>query len=115
MSDVYTSAVERMTRVSGVRGALIAELETAAPVVSELTEEVSGTALAALASALLRRTAQAAERGAIGALQSVQLEAEGGHLIAVMANDLLLAVLAEPDAALGLIRLEAHRAAESLA
>lgn len=115
MSDVYTTAVQRLSRVEGVRGALIAEPGTAVPVVSELAHEVSGTALAALATALFRRTGQAARSGALGALQSLQLEAPNGHLIAVDAGELVVIVLAEPGAALGLIRLEAHRAAESLA
>lgn len=115
MSDVYSDAVQRLSRVSGVRGALIAEAGTGLPVVSELADDVGGPALAALATALFRRSAQAAESGSLGGLQSVQLETQDGHLLAVAAGELVLAVLATPDAQLGLIRMEAHRAAGSLA
>jgi predicted regulator of Ras-like GTPase activity (Roadblock/LC7/MglB family) len=114
MSDVYTSAVERLSRVDGVRGALIAEVATGVPVVAELAHDVSGDALAAVATALFRHAGRAAEGGALGPLQSVQLESEAGHVVAVAAGELVLVVLTSEAAQLGLIRLEAHRAAGSL-
>jgi predicted regulator of Ras-like GTPase activity (Roadblock/LC7/MglB family) len=114
MSDVFTAAVERLSRIAGVRGALIVEADTAVAVVSELTEDVNGTAVAALAASLFRRTAQASESAQFGRLETLQLEAEGGHVIAVDAGELVLIVIAAHDAQLGLVRLEAHRAAGSL-
>lgn len=114
MSDVYTAATERLSRVSGVRGALIVEKDAAVPVVAELREGVNGTAVAALAASLFRRTAQASDTAQFGRLTTLQLEADEGHVIAVDAGELILVVVAERDAQLGLVRLEAHRAAESL-
>jgi predicted regulator of Ras-like GTPase activity (Roadblock/LC7/MglB family) len=115
MSDVYTEAVQRLSRVSGVRGALLVDAEAGLPVMSELAEGVSGTAVAALASSLFRRTAQASDTAGFGKLVTMQMEADDGHVVAVDAGEIIIVVIAEKDAQLGLVRLEAHRAAESLA
>jgi predicted regulator of Ras-like GTPase activity (Roadblock/LC7/MglB family) len=115
MSDVYSEAVERLSRVAGVRGALLVDSEAGVPVMAELAEGVSGSAVAALASSLFRRTAQASSSAGFGALATFQLEADDGHVVAVDAGELIIVVIAARDAQLGLVRLEAHRAAESLA
>ena len=114
MSDVYNAAVERLSRIAGVRGALLVELEAAVPVVAELSEGVNGTAVAALAASLFRRTAQASRTAQFGNLSTLQLEADDGHVVAVDAGELILVVVAARDAQLGLVRMEAHRAAESI-
>jgi predicted regulator of Ras-like GTPase activity (Roadblock/LC7/MglB family) len=115
MNDLFIAAVERVSRVAGVRGALLVESETGVPVVSELREDVNETAVAALAASLFRRTAAASETADFGRLNTLQLEGDEGHVVAVDAGDLILVVVAEHDAQLGLVRYEAHRAAESLA
>jgi uncharacterized protein len=115
MSDVYTEAVQRLSRVNGVRGALLVDAEAGLPVTAELAEGVSGTAVAALASSLFRRTASASDAAGYGKLATMQLEADEGHVIAVDAGELIIVVIADRDAQLGMVRLEAHRAAESLA
>jgi uncharacterized protein len=115
MTDVYTAAVERLSRIPGVLGALIVEKESAESVVAELREGVNGTAVAALAASLFRRTGQATDSAALGTLAAMQLEAEQGHVVVVDAADLILVVLAERHAQLGLVRLETMRAGQSLA
>lgn len=114
MSDLFTAAAERLSRVSGVRGALIVEKDAGVPVVAELSEGVNGTAVAALAASLFRRTAQASDAAQFGGLSTLQLEADEGHVIVVDAGELILVVVAEREAQLGLVRLEALRAAQSL-
>lgn len=114
MSGVYTDAIERLTRVPGVRGALIVETEAGVPVVAELAEGVDGGAIAALASSLFRRTQKAAGTAAFGKLDTLQLEADGGHVVVANGGELLVVVVAERTAQLGMLRLEAHRAAEAL-
>ena len=114
MSDLFSDALNRVSRVSGVRGAMIVETDAGVPVLSELTEGVEGTAVAALASSLFRRTDQAASTAEFGNVQTMQLEAEGGHVIVCNAGEVLIVVIAEKTAQLGLVRLEAHRAAEAL-
>lgn len=115
MNALFVAAVERVSRVAGVRGALLVESEAGVPVISELREGVNETAIAALAASLFRRTAAASETADFGRLNTLQLEADGGHVVAVDAGDLILVVVTEHDAQLGLVRYEAHRAAESLA
>ncbi|CAN5711074.1 roadblock/LC7 domain-containing protein [soil metagenome] len=114
MSDVFTAAVDRLSRVAGVRGALIVEADAAVPVVAELSDDVNGTAVAALAASLFRRTAQASETAEFGRLATLQLEADDGHMLVVDAGEVILVVITTRDAQLGLVRLEAHRAAGSL-
>jgi predicted regulator of Ras-like GTPase activity (Roadblock/LC7/MglB family) len=115
MSDVFTETVERLSRIAGVRGALIVEKDAAVPVAAELSEGVNGPAVAALAASLFRRAVQASDAARFGAVSTLQLEAEDGHVVVVDASELVLVVIAERDAQLGLVRLEALRAAQSLA
>jgi predicted regulator of Ras-like GTPase activity (Roadblock/LC7/MglB family) len=115
MSDPFRTSVERLSRVTGVRGALVVDLEAGIPVSAELSEDVPGTAVAALAANLYRRTNAAAAAAGFGVARTLQLEAAGGHVLVVGAGELVVVVVTEPGAQLGLVRLEAHRAAESLA
>jgi predicted regulator of Ras-like GTPase activity (Roadblock/LC7/MglB family) len=114
MSDLYSDALDRLSRVPGVRGALLVETEAGVPVLSELAEGVEGGAVAALASSLFRRTNKAAQTASFGSLRTMQLEADVGHVIVANGGDLLIVVIAEKGAQLGMVRLEAHRAAEAL-
>jgi predicted regulator of Ras-like GTPase activity (Roadblock/LC7/MglB family) len=114
MSDLYTTALDRLSRVPGVRGALIVETDAGVPIMSELAEGVEGTAVAALAASLFRRTDKAAQTATFGNLRTMQLEAEAGHVIVANGGDLLIVVIAERGAQLGMVRLEAHRAAEAV-
>ncbi len=114
MSNVYTDALERLTRVPGVRGALIVDSEAGVLVVADLAEGVDGTAVAALAASLFRRTYRAAGGAAFGKLDTLQLEADGGHVVVANGGELLIVVVAERNAQLGMLRLEAHRAAEAM-
>lgn len=114
MSEVFRGAVRRLSRVSGVRGALVVEAAAGVPIVAELADDVSGTAVAALAASLYRRTREAARAAGYGALHTMHLEAVGGHVVVVGAGDLIVVVVTEPAAQLGLVRLEAQRAAEAL-
>jgi hypothetical protein len=114
MSDAYSSGVARLSRVAGVRGALVVEAATAVPVAAELRDDVNGTALAALAAALYLRTAEASASAQLGSIDSVQLDADEGHVIMVGAGELILIVISERSAQLGMVRLEARRVAAAL-
>jgi predicted regulator of Ras-like GTPase activity (Roadblock/LC7/MglB family) len=114
MIDVYREAVTRLSRVPGVSGALVVEAAAGVPVVEELKPDVSGTAVAALAAALFQRTAQASETAGYHGLRSLQLDADGGHVLIAGAGDLVVVALVEDDAQMGRVRIEAMRAARSL-
>ena len=113
-NELFRSALERLSRVAGVRGALIVDTDAGVPVVEELSADVDGTALAALAASLFKRTDRAVQTAAFGKLSTLQLEAEQGTVIAGEAGDLVIVAIAERQAQLGLVRLEVHRTAESL-
>ena len=114
MSDPLANALTDVSHVPGVRGALVVEAEAGVPVVSEVQAGRSTEAIAALSAALFRRAERASAAGGYGALETLHLESEDGHVLVAGAGELLLVVLAEPDAQLGLVRVEAQRAAESL-
>lgn len=114
MSDRYMDAVEALSRVPGIRGALVVDAHAGVPVVAELAEDVDGAAVAALATSLFRRSSKGARSAAFGALDILQLEAEEGHVLVAGAGDFMVVAVAERDAQLGLVRLEARKAAEGL-
>jgi len=114
MSDLYAEAIDRLSRVPGVRGALIVETEAGVPVLAELAEGVEGGAVAAFAASLFRRTTKAAHTANFGDLRTLQLEAADGHVIVANGGEVLVVVVAEKGAQLGQVRLEAFRAAEAL-
>ncbi len=113
--DSLHGALERLSRLSGVRGAVIVDADAGMPVLGELESDVDETAIAALAAVLVRRSAEATSASGLGELRVLQLESERGQVVASAAGELVIVVLADADAQLGLIRLEARRAAETLA
>jgi predicted regulator of Ras-like GTPase activity (Roadblock/LC7/MglB family) len=114
VSDAYAAALDRVSHVPGVRGALIVDADAGVPVLAEVEAGASGAAIAALAAALYRRSARVPGAGSFGPLGGMHLEADGGHLIVAGAGELLVVVLAQSDAQLGLIRVETLRAAGAL-
>lgn len=114
MNDSVMWALLRLTRVRGVSGAMIVDAEAGVPVASELTTEVEETALAALAGSLYRRTQDASTASGLGRVRTLQLDAGGAHLFMAGAGALLVVAIAEPTAQLGMVRMEAGRAAGDL-
>lgn len=114
MSELFSEALDRLSRVGGVRGALIVETKAGLPIQAELTEGVEGGAVAALAASLYRRANRASRTAELGDLATLQLEGDSGHVIVAEAGEVLVVVVTDRTAQLGLVRLEAHRAAEAL-
>jgi predicted regulator of Ras-like GTPase activity (Roadblock/LC7/MglB family) len=114
VNERFDEVLDRLSRVPGVRGAMIVDADAGVPVVSELAADVDGVGLAALTASLFRRAGRAVEATDFGRLAGLQLESEYGHLLATGSGTLAVVVLAEASAQLGQIRLEARRAAESL-
>ncbi len=107
--------LDRVTRVAGVRGALIASAGDGLVVAEQLMDGVDGRAAAALAGSLVRRLIRTVERAGRRAPAFVQLRAEGGSILAAPApHDLVLIAVAGPDANVGLARLEMLDAARRL-
>jgi predicted regulator of Ras-like GTPase activity (Roadblock/LC7/MglB family) len=105
--------LEPVTRIAGVRGAMIVSGADGLMVEEQLLEGVPGGAVAALAASLARRLGRALAAAGAGAPTFWHLQADGGALLAVpAAGGLLVVAVAAPDVNIGLVRLELLRAAE---
>lgn len=111
----FPAAVERLTRVAGVQGAMVADARDGVAVASDVMVHVDADMVAALTSQLFRRSARSARAAEFGELRSLQLEAGGGRVFVAGAGDLLVIAVADPSANVGLVRLEVFRVAEELA
>lgn len=114
MSDIYRDAVLRLSHVPGVGGALVVDASAGVSVVEDLKPHASGTALAAMAASLYRRTMQASDTAGFGRVDSIQLYGDHGQMFIAGAGDLIVVALIEDDAQIGRVRMEANRAARSL-
>jgi predicted regulator of Ras-like GTPase activity (Roadblock/LC7/MglB family) len=109
----YGRALDLVTRVRGVRGAMLVSGEDGLIVAEQLMEGIKGPAVAALAASLANRLARAMEAAGVGASLFWHLQAEAGALLVVGApSGILVVAITEPDVNVGLVRLELLRAAE---
>jgi predicted regulator of Ras-like GTPase activity (Roadblock/LC7/MglB family) len=107
--------LDRVTRVPGVRGALVASAVDGLVVAEQLMDGVDGRAAAALAGSLVARLVRTADSAGRQAPAFVQLRAERGSILAAPCpNDLVLIAVVGPDANVGLARLEMLDAASRL-
>lgn len=109
----YGRALDLVTRVRGVRGAMLVSGDDGLVVAEQLMEGIKGSAVAALAASLASRLGRAMEAAGVGASLFWHLQAEQGALLVVAAaSGILVVAIAEPDVNVGLVRLELLRAAE---
>jgi len=109
----YGKALDLITRVRGVRGAMLVSAEDGIVVAEQLMEGIKGPAVAALAASLATRLRRAMEAAGVGASLFWHLQAEQGALLVVPTpGGTLVVAVAEPDVNVGLVRLELLRAAE---
>lgn len=108
------AALDRVTRVRGVRGAMIVSGDDGLVVVAQLMEGVRGPAVAALAASLASRLRRALDAAGLGASPFWHLQAEQGALLVVpTTGGMLVVAVADPDINVGLARLELLRVAEA--
>ncbi len=116
MSTKFRPALDAVTRVRGVRGAMVVAGEDGLVVAESLMEGVRGNAVAALAASLAKRFRRASETAACGLPQFIHLQAsEGSLLVAPAPSGMLLVVVADADINVGLARLEMLKAGEVVA
>jgi len=114
MSEQLMRALDRLSRVRGVRGSMFVAADDGLPVAHLLMENVNGKVLAAFAASLARKVSGAAAATGGGRVRFVQMLSAGGvRLVAGIGNDLLVAVVADPGVNVGLARLEMLHAVES--
>jgi predicted regulator of Ras-like GTPase activity (Roadblock/LC7/MglB family) len=110
------AALDRITRVRGVRGAMLVSLDDGLVVAESLMEGIRGNAVAALAASLATRLGRAAGAAGAGTERFVHLAAErGGLLLMPAVEGLLLVTLTDHRVNVGLARLEMQQAIEELA
>ncbi|MGH7537502.1 MAG: roadblock/LC7 domain-containing protein [Gemmatimonadales bacterium] len=109
----FARALDLVTRVRGVRGAMVVARADGLVVADLLMEGIKGSAVAALAASLAGRLQRAMVGAGLGPSQFWHLQCEQGALLVVPAGDNLLVVaVTEPEVNVGLVRLELLRAAE---
>ena len=111
----YGRVLDLVTRVRGVRGAMLVAGDDGLVVAEQLMEGIKGSAVAALAASLANRLHRAMDAAGVGTDQFWHLQAEQGALLVVPApSGMLVVAVAEPDVNVGLVRLELLRAAEAV-
>lgn len=115
MSEQFKQALNGITRVRGVRGALMVTDDDGLIIADAVMEGVRGDAVAALAASLSTRMTRATVGAGVGEQHFLHLQAEHGALLTMPApNGVLVVVLADKDVNVGLVRLEMLRAAEAV-
>jgi len=113
-----SQSLDMITRVRGVRGAMLVSAEDGLVVAEQLMEGIKGGAVAALAASLAGRLRRAMEAAGTGSSVFWHLQAEQGALLVVPGGNslggILVVAVAEPDVNIGLVRLELLRAAEAV-
>lgn len=111
----FETALAGVTRVRGVRGAMIVAGADGLVVSEQLMEGIKGPAVAALAASLATRLGRAMDAAGVGMPLFWHLQAEAGALLVVpAASGMLVVAVAEPGVNAGLVRLELLRAAEAV-
>ncbi len=114
MSHIERS-LDRITRVHGVRGALVVTSADGLIVADTVMDTVRGEAVAALAASLAVRMARACQAAGVGRQQFLHLQCAGGTLLAMPAGeDVVVVVVGERNLNVGLVRLEMQQAAETI-
>ena len=99
----------------GVRAVVVASESDALVVDAHAHVDVDPEALAAFGVSIVRRARLAGREIGAGAPTVIALEAEGGRLIAVVRDELLVLALTDEDAHEGLVRLTAQQVANAFA
>jgi len=114
VSTAFTLMLDALTKQRGVRASLVAGADDGVTIDSNMQIGQEGTRVAALAASLYRKARRSAKTAGLGATGFMQLEAEAGRLCIIGSDEIVLIVVAERDANIGLIRVEMLRATKEL-
>ena len=113
MNDRLRHALDAVTRIHGVRGAIVVTGDDGMVVADALMEDVRGDATAALAAAIALKFGNAAQTTGVGTPHFYHLQgAQGTLLIVPGPSGVLVVVIGDPELNVGLARLEMLRVAE---
>ena len=111
----YGKALDLITRVRGVRGAMLVSAEDGIVVAEQLMEGIKGPAVAALAASLATRLRRAMGAAGVGNSLFWHLQCDKGALLVVFSGSgVLVVAVADADVNVGLVRLELLRTAEAV-
>jgi predicted regulator of Ras-like GTPase activity (Roadblock/LC7/MglB family) len=115
MTTAYSQALDRVTRVRAVRGAMLVAGDDGLVIAEQLMEGIKGPAVAALAASLATRLRRAMGAAGVGNSLFWHLQCDRGALLVVFSGSgVLVVAVAEAEVNVGLVRLELLRAAESV-
>jgi predicted regulator of Ras-like GTPase activity (Roadblock/LC7/MglB family) len=115
MKTQFTDVLDAMTKQRGVRASLIVGATDGMTVDANTQIGSEVTRVAALAASLYHKARKSAAAAGLGATGFMQLEAEAGRICIIGGDELVLVVVAEREANVGLIRVEMLRATKVLA
>jgi predicted regulator of Ras-like GTPase activity (Roadblock/LC7/MglB family) len=111
----FSRLLDGFSRQRGVRASLVVSAVDGITIESNLQIGEDGSRVAALAASLYRKARKSANAAGLGSTGFLQLEAENGRLCMLGGEDVILVVVTQREANVGLVRVEMLRAAESLA
>ena len=115
MKAPHRPVLESLTRQRGVRASLIVSESDGLVIDSSLRFGQDGERVAALAASIYRKARLSAQAARLGAVAFLQMDAERGRICAVGGrSDLVILVVADSVANVGLIRVELFKALELL-
>lgn len=115
MTSAFGPLLESMTRERGVRAGLIVSESDGLVVDATLRVGQNGDRIAALAASAYRKARRSARAAQLGTVAFLELDAELGLVCAAgAANDLIVVVVAEPAANVGLLRMALLKAAGTI-
>ena len=115
MTSPFTSVLDAFSKQKGVQASLAVSARDGIAIEANLQIGQDGTRVAALAASVYSRARKAAMAAGLGATGFLQLEAESGRLCMLGGDEVILVIVGDPQANVGLIRMELLRAAEALA
>jgi predicted regulator of Ras-like GTPase activity (Roadblock/LC7/MglB family) len=115
VTSPFTSVLDAFSKQKGVQASLAVSARDGIAIEANLQIGQDGTRVAALAASVYSRARKAALAAGLGATGFLQLEAEYGRLCMLGGEDVILVIVGDPQANVGLIRMELLRAAEALA
>ena len=111
----YANALAPLSRLRGVLGCLVVDGDDGIIIDAVLQYGIAGEAVAALAASLYRKARRSSAAAGLGDVTFLRLEAERGHLFAAGRGELVLVLIAEERANVGLVRVEMLKAVRGLA
>jgi len=114
VSTAFTQMLDALTKQRGVIASLVVGADDGVTIDSNMQIGQESTRVAALAASLYRKARRSAKTAGLGATGFMQLEAETGRLCIIGGDEIVLIVVAERDANVGLIRVEMLRATKEL-